>query len=121
MPPGPQKALPTKVVNDLSTFKGQRYQFGSNVFQLDRKGLKHILERHHLQYLAGETKASQSFFNGGQGIQEIQDLVGQVMQQNREILANMKVNSMKQVTGTVGGVTYVLGLNKGRVGQFYSK
>lgn len=43
------------------------------------------------------------------------------MKQNRDMLANMKVNSMKQISGTVNGVEYILGLNKGRIGQLYPK
>lgn len=44
---GINKANPEKVVNPLSNFQSREMTFGNQQFLLDKKGMKHILERHH--------------------------------------------------------------------------
>ena len=41
--------------------------------------------------------------------------------QNRDKLINNPSNSMYQITGTVNGRDYVLGINRGHIAQFYPK
>lgn len=43
------------------------------------------------------------------------------MKQNRDTLINRGTTGSYQISGTVNGIEYVVGLNKGRIGQLYSK
>lgn len=54
-------------------------------------------------------------------VNDITNIVSEVLKQNREKLIEKGTTGMYQVEGTVDGVEYVVGLNKGRVGQFYRK
>ncbi len=116
----PTKAQPHVVVNALSNFQSSQMKFGSHTFLLDKSGMKHILERHHPNYWDGSVKAQQSFFDARMSIDDITSAIKSVMSQNRDILASKGTKGMYQITGTYNGKDYVLGLNNGRVGQFYS-
>ncbi|MBP2898944.1 hypothetical protein J8340_23430 [Escherichia coli] len=82
--------------------------------------MKHILERHHPKYWDGSVKAQQSFFDANMSVDNITSAIKSVMSQNRDILGSKGTKGMYQITGTYNGKTYVLGLNNGCVGQFYS-
>lgn len=116
---GPKKANPSKVVNDLKDFKGKDYHFGNETFKLDKRGMKHILERHHPEYWDGSVKQTQSFLDKKMSIDNVQDAIDSVLKQNRDVLSTKGTNGMYQITGSHDGVDYVLGLSKGRIGQFY--
>ncbi|GGB48336.1 putative ribonuclease YokI [Lentibacillus populi] len=116
-----KKANPEKVVNDLSTFQSKKMTFGNQQFLLDKKGMKHILERHHLEYWNGTIKKSQSFLDKNLSVDDVANIVESIMQQNRTTLMNHGTTSSYQIFGTVNGIEYVVGLNKGRIGQLYSK
>jgi hypothetical protein len=103
----------------LRDWSSQRYQFGNQTFLLDKKGMEHILTRHHPNYWDGSVKSTQSFFDPGMSIDDVQDAIGQVMRQNRDTLLQRGSQGMYQIRGNVNGVDYVLGMNRGRVGQFY--
>jgi hypothetical protein len=103
----------------LRDWSSQRFQFGNQTFLLDKKGMEHILTRHHPTYWDGSVKAQQSFFDSRMSIDDVQSAIGDVMRQNRDTLIRRGSQGMYQVRGTVNGVDYVLGMNKGRVGQFY--
>ncbi|WP_375755335.1 hypothetical protein [Corallococcus exercitus] len=118
---GLKVAPPERVVNDLKDFSGKRFQAGSETFLLDKKGLQHILERHHPRYWNGTTKASQSFFGAKMGFEDVIRAIEAVLQQNRERMVGRGTRGMYQLRGTVDGVEYILGLNQGRVGQFYPR
>ena len=114
------KVAPGQAVEGaLGGFRSEQFHMGSEVFQLDKSGMTHILERHHPQYWDGSVKARQSFLDPRMSLDQIQDAIREVMQQNREQLIKLGTNSQFQVTGTYGGSTYVLGITKGRVAQFY--
>jgi hypothetical protein len=81
--------------------------------------MTHILERHHPTYWDGSVKAQQSFFDPKMSVSDVQDAIGSVMQQNRDTLISRGSRGMYQIRGNVNGTDYVLGLNNGRVGQFY--
>ncbi|GGY05850.1 hypothetical protein GCM10011289_05330 [Paludibacterium paludis] len=110
-----------KLLNALADFHSQRYQFGNNVYQLDKAGLKHVLERHHPGYWGGEAKSVQTFLDPKMTIVDVQNVIKEVMAQNRELLSSMHPYDTKQINGKVGGVEYVLGLRRGRIGQLYPK
>ncbi|NBD09735.1 hypothetical protein [Corallococcus silvisoli] len=118
---GLKVAPPERVVNDLKDFSGKRFQAGSETFLLDKKGLQHILERHHPRYWNGTTKAAQSFFGAKMNFEDVIRSIEAVLQQNRERMVGRGTRGMYQLTGVVDGVEYILGLNQGRVGQFYPR
>ncbi|GHE83706.1 hypothetical protein GCM10018772_02740 [Streptomyces fumanus] len=103
----------------LRDWSSQRFQFGNETFLLDKKGMEHILTRHHPKMWDGSVKAQQSFFDPKMSVADVQDAIGQVMRQNRDALVQRGSRGMYQIQGKVNGVDYVLGMNKGRVGQFY--
>ncbi|WP_201319379.1 S8 family serine peptidase [Paenibacillus sp. EPM92] len=115
------RARPESVVNALSNFSSTTMTFGSNKFLLDKSGMTHILERHHPSYWDGSVKSSQTFFNESISIDDISSAIQSVMSQNRETLINKGATGMYQITGSYNGTEYILGLNNGRVGQFYPK
>ncbi|MCE7008677.1 EndoU domain-containing protein [Kibdelosporangium philippinense] len=94
-------------------------QFGNREFLLDKKGMDHILRRHHPDYWDGTVKDKQSFFPKSMSIPDIEDAIKQVMQQNRDDLIANGGKRMHKIYGTVNGVKYQLGLNRGRIGQFF--
>lgn len=118
---GDRKAIPEKVVNDLVNYKSKRWTFGNEEFILDKSGMKHILKRHHPEYWDGSLKTTQTFLDKDMSIEDITNAVSEVLKQNRGTLSEKGTLGMYQVEGAVDGVDYVVGLNKGRVGQFYKK
>ncbi|MDH2274531.1 polymorphic toxin-type HINT domain-containing protein, partial [Moraxella porci] len=103
--------------NALSKFKGSKLSYGSNVITIDKAGMKHILERHHPKYWDGTKKANQTFFAKKTTVADIETIIKSVLNQNAPSLrAGVKDG---QLPGTVNGVSYTLGLSKGRVGQLY--
>jgi hypothetical protein len=81
--------------------------------------MQHILERHHPRYWDGSVRQAQSFFSEHLSVDGVADAISAAMRQNREQLIRIGANRQGQITGVWGGITYVLGLNRGRVGQFY--
>jgi hypothetical protein len=118
---GINKANPEKVVNALSNFQSRKMTFGNQQFLLDKKGMKHILERHHPEYWNGTVKKSQTFLDKNLSVDDVANITQSVMKQNRGTLINRGTTGSYQISGTVNGVEYVVGLNKGRIGQLYSK
>jgi hypothetical protein len=110
-----------KVVNDLSDFKSRKMTFGNQTFMIDKKGMKHILQRHHPKYWDGSVKSKQTFLDKDMTIDEITIIIQEIMKQNRDTLIKKGNKGSYQIEGTVNGVQYVVGLNRGRVGQFYKK
>ncbi|MGY4992315.1 DUF6531 domain-containing protein [Streptomyces sp. 900105245] len=108
-----------KVENTLKSWPSRKYQFGSNEFVLDKKGLAHVLERHHPEYWDGSVKAKQSFLDGKMSVQDVQDAITETLKQNRDKLVSRGPMGMYQIEGRVNGVDYVLGIKNGRIGQFY--
>ncbi|WP_432091673.1 polymorphic toxin-type HINT domain-containing protein [Streptomyces sp. NRRL F-5630] len=103
----------------LRDWSSQRFQFGNQSLMLDKKGMEHILTRHHPKYWDGSVKKTQSFFDSSMSVDDVQGAIGQVMRQNRDTLVQRGSQGMYQIRGNVNGVDYVLGMNRGRVGQFY--
>ncbi|MGA5566860.1 hypothetical protein ACPCUV_37615 [Streptomyces platensis] len=81
--------------------------------------MEHILTRHHPKHWDGSVKKTQSFFDSSMSVDDVQGAIGQVMRQNRDTLVQRGSQGMYQIRGNVNSVDYVLGMNRGRVGQFY--
>ncbi|WP_338686578.1 polymorphic toxin-type HINT domain-containing protein [Streptomyces acidiscabies] len=103
----------------LRDWNSQIFKFGNETLLLDKKGMEHILTRHHPKYWDGSVKKTQSFFDPNMSVSDVQNAIGEVMKQNRDTLLQRGSKGMYQISGKVNGVDYVLGMNKGRVGQFY--
>lgn len=78
--------------------------------------MKHILERHHPKCWGGSVKTRQSFLSPKLSIKDVANVVRDVMRQNRDVLVGKGTVTKFQLSGTSGGVDYVVGLNSGRVG-----
>ncbi|HEX4724173.1 MAG TPA: RHS repeat-associated core domain-containing protein [Pseudonocardiaceae bacterium] len=107
--------------NALNDWQSQRYQFGNQQLLLDKSDMAHILERHSPEFWDGSVKPTQTFFDQGTSIGSIQDNISSVLGQNRDAIISNPSNSVYQVTGTVNGRDYVLGINRGHVAQFYPR
>ncbi|MEU7088018.1 hypothetical protein [Streptomyces achromogenes] len=103
----------------LRDWSSRRFQFGNQTVLLDKKGMQHILTRHHPKYWDGSTKKDQSFLDSRMSVKDVESAIGEVLRQNREILAQRGSSWILPLRGKVDGVRYALGLNRGRVGQFY--
>ena len=53
-------------------------------YEIDRKSITHVLERHHPDYWIGEVKATQSFLPRSMTPADIADVIQDVFAQNRE-------------------------------------
>jgi hypothetical protein len=104
----------------LRDWTSKRFQAGNETFLLDKKGMEHILTRHHPDYWDGSVTATQSFFDRKMSVGDIENAIGEVMKQNRGTLIDRGTNGMYQIRGTVNGTDYVLGINNGRIAQFYA-
>jgi hypothetical protein len=81
--------------------------------------LRIAFTRHHPKWWDGSVKSKQSFFDLKMSVADVQDAIGQVVRQNRDTLVQRGSRGMYPIRGNVNGVDYVLGMNKGRVSQFY--
>ncbi|CUB37953.1 ribonuclease YeeF family protein [Bacillus amyloliquefaciens] len=116
---GIKKAKPHEVVNELETFQSRKYIFGGQSFLIDKRGMKHILERHHPNLWDGSVKSRQFFLNKEMTVSDVADAIESIMKQNREELVQKGTKFSYQIRGTYKGQQYVVGFQKGRVGQFY--
>ncbi|NJN32449.1 MAG: hypothetical protein HC824_20010 [Synechococcales cyanobacterium RM1_1_8] len=115
-------ALPGKVVNDLKNYQSLKIQVGSDTYLVDKADMTHFLTRHHPNYWDGSVKQNQTFFNKNMTISDVEQAIKSVMNTRRNEVIKIGTSGIGQLPDTqVGGVTYVLGLNKGHVGQFYPK
>ena len=83
--------------------------------------MKHILERHHPAFWAGETKPTQTFLALKTSVKDIEYTIQEVISQNRDALSNITALPKKQIEGVIDGVRYVVGFTKGKINQFYIK
>lgn len=112
-------ADPKAVVNALSGWNSRRFFVNGQNLLLDKAGLKHILERHHPSFWNGKNKQSQSFFPKNMSVREIEHAISEVLKQNPTQIGKVGANGVGHMTGVVNSVRYQLGLNRGRIGQFF--
>ena len=116
------KAAADRVVSELKTFQPKVWIIDNQKILLDKSGMKHILERHHPAFWAGETaKGKQTFFALKTSIKDIEYTIQEIIYQNRSSLSNISSFYQKQIEGVINGVNYVVGFARGRIGQFYIK
>jgi hypothetical protein len=108
-----------RLLNVIAQFKSIKLRCADILFSLDKKGLKHILSRHHPQYWDGSMKMGQTFFSKKMRVNDIIKAIDNVINQNRELLITIKDSKRFQITGIVDGIQYVLGTKNGRIAQFY--
>ncbi len=107
-------ARPQKVANATRGIRATRFRFGKNVVQLDRKGLTHILSRHHPQFWDGSVSKVQSFFADSSKIEDLTGIIGAVLQQNRNRMA-LGSDLRVVLRGTVDGIVYRVVVRRGRI------
>ncbi|WP_206093836.1 DUF4244 domain-containing protein [Paludifilum halophilum] len=112
------------VVNTLKDFKSCKYNMGGHDLLLDKRAMKHILERHHPDYYNTELakgKQKTTFFDESMTVDDIISIVDRGIKDNREkIINNIIPNGGRgQITINVDGKEYILGFNRYRVGQLY--
>ena len=110
---------PKTAANALDFFCRDSYIVGGVRVTLDKSGIKHIIERHHPRFWDGSLKKAQTFFPKNMSVDEIRSAIGEVLAQNRDKIAAIGPNGRGQVSGCVNGVWYTLGLQLGKVGQFF--
>ena len=115
------KAAADRVVNELRDFKLKVWTIGNQKIILNKDGMRHILERHHPTFWAGETKLTQTFFSPKTSVKDIEYTIQEVISQNRDALSNITSLPKKQIEGVIDGITYVVGFTKGNIYQFYIK
>ena len=113
------KAAADRIVNELRDFKLKVWTIGNQKIILNKDGMRHILERHHPTFWAGETKLTQTFFSPKTSVKDIEYTIQEVISQNRDALSNITSLPKKQIKGVIDGITYVVGFTKGNIYQFY--
>jgi hypothetical protein len=109
----------------LKNWKPKTFRYGSTTLVLQRRGMQHILERHHPTYFDPEqARQSNDMFRESRTIADIVDLIDQVVRQKTdEIEAIARRPRPEQQVGnvkaTIDGVTYRLGVNQGAIGTFH--
>ena len=115
------KVASDRVINELKAFRSKVWTVGNQKILLDKSGMKHILERHHPAFWAGETKPTQTFLALKTSVKDIEYTIQEVISQNRDALSNITALPKKQIEGVIDGVRYVVGFTKGKINQFYIK
>ncbi|MGW6384940.1 hypothetical protein [Peribacillus butanolivorans] len=80
-----------------------------------------MLTRHHPKYWDGSVKANQTYYNPDLSVNDVKKIALNIAKQNKTTLSKKGTTSTFQVTGTVDGVKYVLGITKGHIKQLYPK
>jgi len=115
------RGIPNLLLRALNSFKPKRIRVGSTDFSLSRNSMRHILTRHHPDYWDGSSRTVQTFFSRNTSIDDIENAIESVINQNRERLSRLGGNGTDTVEGIVNGITYVLRVDRGRIGSFYPR
>lgn len=102
----------------LKSWKPKVFTVGGNKFLFPKRGMKHILERHHPKYWNGSTKSVQTFLPRSWGTSDIERAVAAVLNQNRSRLSN-GAPRYGQIQGSYGGYRFTLGFKNHHIYQFY--
>jgi hypothetical protein len=119
--PGVVIGTPNRLRQVLNRFRPRIFRVGSRQYSLGRSSMRHILTRHHPGYWDGSTRTRQTFFRRNMTINEIDNAIESVVGQNHQRLSRLGANGSDKVEGVVDGITYILQVNRGRIGSFYPK
>lgn len=108
-----------KLLQILSKFKSQKIKIENNTFLFDKRGLKHILERHHPLYWDGSLATTQTFLHEKTTIQDIVHIIKEVMKQNKKSILEHGTQDFYQIHGIINEIKYTVGFDNGRIGQFF--
>jgi hypothetical protein len=109
----------------LKNWKPKTFRYGNATLVLQRRGMQHILERHHPTYFDPEqAKLKNDMFRESRTIDDIVDLIDQVVRQKTdeiEVIARKPrpEQQVGNVEAAIDGVTYRLGVNQGAIGTFH--
>jgi hypothetical protein len=109
----------------LKNWKPKTFRYGNTTLVLQRRGMQHILERHHPTYFDPEqAKLRNDMFRESRTTDDIVDLIDQVVRQASDDIAVIARKSRPEqqvgnVEATIDGVTYRLGVNQGAIGTFH--
>lgn len=111
---------PAKLTQDMAKWKNRSLVIGGEKILVDSSGMKHILSRHHPKYWDGSVKKQQTFFGKEMSIDGVGDAITQIIRDKRDdVISNGGASGSYQIRGEYNGERYVVGLNNGRVAQFY--
>ena len=113
---------PSKISTVLRSFPTQKLVPSNLSYGLtvSKSAMTHILKRHHPLYWDGTIKAPQSFFAKNQSVDAIMNVMAQVVEKNRTAINNAGSSAVfKQYSATYGGTQYRIGIERGKVTQFY--
>lgn len=70
--------------NTLKNYKTKKWNVAGNIISFDKRGMKHVLERHHPKFWDGTTKSMQTFLNENLTVNDVKDIVSEIIKQNME-------------------------------------
>ena len=98
---GLKKIAPEVLSNSLKTFSTRKYFVGDKILTLDKRGIKHILERHHPAFWNGTIKRTQTFFADHLSLEDVGNIAGEIIKQNRATILN-STESAIELAGKIG-------------------
>lgn len=112
-------APPDKVKQALADYKPIEIPVDSKPYLVDKDDMTHILQRHHPEYWDGSVKSNQTFFDAKMSVNDIEQVIRSIINSNENAVIRIGSGIGQLPATIVDGVKYVLGLNKGHVGQLY--
>jgi RHS repeat-associated protein len=114
------KVDPSKVRNALGAYKGRTWQVGGVKFRLTKERMKHILERHHPEFFdVRKAKGKNSSLPSSWSLQDVESAVLAGINQHRGAMIKAGSGATKQFEVHYLGRRFMMGVNRGRIGQFY--
>ena len=87
---------------------------------MKKESMEHILVRHHPLFWNGTIKSGQSFFSRNMSVGSIDNIIIQVIDQNRAAISKTtSATGFRQYVGEWNKIKYKIGIDKGVVTQFY--
>ena len=85
-----------------------------------KEKMEHILVRHHPLFWDGTIKSGQSFFSKNMSVGSIDNIITQVIDQNRVAISKTtSATKFRQYVGEWNKIKYKIGIDKGEVTQLY--
>jgi hypothetical protein len=119
---------PNKARNALAGFQRRDYCEAGKFFSLTKERMRHILERHFLEYFNTNITKSQSYFPAETSIETVVNvIIPEVLRQNYEFIRNATPAQLNRgptgngLEGTVGGLMYrvYIGVGGSKIGSAF--